>query len=152
MVDNFDYNGSARLGVGQIALGDFDETYELRQFPRQDDQPGIVDWLPPLDGSDVYGEFVETVESMDASAGTWGNGDFDWFLGYWTPHMTKYFLDTFFPDGAGSALVTVMTFDAGYGWRVVWATARRPNLKEAERVGDGYNRVKVSFLDAEAAS
>lgn len=146
--ENYDYNGSYRLGAGEIALGDFDETYELEQFPRQDDQPAIVDWLEPLAGSDVYTEFIDQPEAMDGTADTFGNGAFDWFTGYWSPLMVKYFLDTFFPDGTGWARVTVMTFDAGHGWRVVWATMNRPKLNEAERVGYGYNRIRIPFVNA----
>lgn len=150
--ENYDYGGSPRLGLGEIALADFDETYEIERFPRQADQPNIVDWLPPLDGSDVYSEFIENVRGFDGSSGTWGAGSFDWYTGYWTPLMCRYFTDTFLANGAGSARVTVMTFDRAYGYRVLWATMIRPDFRNAEPVGEGYSRIRIEFIEATEAA
>lgn len=148
----FEYTGSYRLGEGEITPGSFDETYNIDLFPRQDDQPSIVDWLPePLEGSDVFKDYQELVEDMAGGAGTWGNSSFDWFTGYWTPLMCKYFLDRFFANGAGSIRVTVMTFDRAYGFRTVYATMRRPDFASAEAVGTGYSKIKIPFVNVVSA-
>lgn len=147
--ENYDYDGSFRLGEGEIDLGHFDETYAIELFPRQDDQPNIVDWLPePLEGSDVYSDFDELIEDMAGGADTWGNDSFTWFMGYWSPLMVKYFINRFFPDKRGSRRVTVMTFDRGYGFKVVHATMWRPILTDSDPAGTGYNRVKIPFVNA----
>lgn len=151
--ENYDYNGSYRLVENEIAVASLTTTYNISAFTRQNDQPAIVDWLAePLEGSDIYRDIGELVDDMAGGAGTWANGSFDWYMGYWTPLMTKYFMNRFFANGLGSRLVTAMTFDRGYGYRVVWATMRRPVFTEATPAGFGYSPVKVSFVDARAAS
>lgn len=151
--ENYDYSGSYRLGEGSVALASFDATYSIDLFPRQADQPAIVDWLSePLQGSDVYDEYIEIVRDMAGGAGVWSNGAFEWYAGHWTPLMVKYFMNRFFPSGAGSADVTVMTFDRAYGFRVLWAKMIRPSFRDAEAVGRGYNRIKIEFVNARAAT
>ena len=147
MTDNYDYNGSYRLGLGEIDPGDFDESYGVHLFPRQDDQPGIIDWTEPLEGSDLVKKFATEVRGMDGSAGRFGGMEFNWFRGLETPLMTLYWNSQFFPNGEGSQRVTVMTFDAAQGWIIVWATLLHPDETTGERLGHGYQRIKCEFVD-----
>lgn len=148
MPNSYTYTGDYRLAAGEIAYASLTSAYNITAWSRAADQLNIIDWQEPLEGSDIVSDFIESVESFDGSLKTWGNASFSWYVGYWTPLMIKQFLDTYLPSGLGSARVTVMTFNRSRGFVVYHATMHRPNLAEAVPVGDGYNRIRIPFVNA----
>lgn len=146
MADGYEYSGSYRIRAGTWAANQLDSSYEVGVLPRQDDQPNIVDWLEPLEGSDVYRDFAEINISMDGTGKTLGEGSVTWFSSYWTPFMVSYFIDTY-PPGE----YTIMTFDAGAGWIVVNCTLQPIDKTQGQRVGTGYKSIPIRFVAATEA-
>lgn len=149
--ENYVYDGSFRLGLGEIPVADFDETYEIERFPRQADQPGMIDWTEPLEGSDIVKEYFEETRGMSGNSKRFGGISFNWLRGLETPLMTIYWNGLFFPNNEGWQRVTVMTFDAKRGFIVLWATLIAPDETTGERAGNGYKGIKCEFIDAELA-
>lgn len=146
MADGYEYSGSYRIRAGTWAANQLGEAYEFSIFPRQDDQPNIVDWLEPLEGSDVYRDFAEIDLAMDGTGKTIGEGSVTWYSSYWTPFMVSYFIATY-PPGA----YTIMTFDAGEGWIVVNCTLQPIDKTQGQRVGTGYKSIPIRFVAATEA-
>ncbi len=150
--DLYDYGepDDWRLRAGHVLAADLTAAYDITLWPRQTDQPLIVDWQPPLEGSDLYLEAEDVVEGLDGALSSVGRASFTWYLYLPTPLMVNYVRMTIFQNRL-SAAVTVRTFDRDRGlWRIVNATAQWPKNppREGEPQGRGYNRFPIRFIDA----
>jgi hypothetical protein len=145
-----------RLAPGTLTVSALTSAYDIEAFPRAADQPVAIAWSGSLIAP--YDPAGELVDALDFSRGAQGNGVTALVFPYCTPGMVQYLNDTFFPDGAWSALVTVRVLDptvldAGENWRVINATALR-NLpsKAGELYFEGLRDYRIDLVDAKDAA
>lgn len=146
--------GSHRIRPGTYPADELTTDYEVEQFIRADDQPGIIDWFEPLTGSDIYSEVAEYVDALDGSRGGFGGGEFSWRVALLTPGMVQHWRDDIF-GGADYVDCTAMTerrdsYDDHWfvvNARAIWADLRR----DAEVVGTGYI-LTINFINAVEAA
>ncbi len=141
--------GSPRIRRGTYFEIDMTATYEVKRLPRQIDQRR--QWFNPVDPYGGIALAAEEVDAFDGSRGGFGGMEFPWLMTMMTPLMVAFLRDdpTMF-NGERSAAFTVMTWDRGYGWRFINATAiwNEP-AKSAELPGGmpGYDNVRIDFID-----
>lgn len=140
---SYNYNGSFRLRAGTYDADELTAAYEWGAFPRQLDQPAIVDWLEPLATSDILKEWAALTETMDGQTGTEGGSVFTWRTPYLTPFMVDYLITNY-----SNRAVTVMSFDRGSGWRVFNAWLQHIDKSEGTPDGTGYTGIPMRFVDA----
>lgn len=135
-----------RLRAGTHTVAELTSAYDVRGFPKQSDQEGLM-WFSPDES--IAREFASVTTSMDGLRGGFGNREVEWIWGALTALQVKYLRDTFF----GSALyatVTIRTWDRAYGWRVFNCTAlwNEPSESAEAPVGlSGYMGLRISFIN-----
>lgn len=141
-------NGSFRIRAGWVNQVELTAAYEIERFPKQADQ-GLVRWMIPLDDSDMYDEWVETVTGLGGGGQALGGASFTWKLGGLLPQMVDYWKNN--PalfDGKIVQRFTTQTWNRAGQWEIDWVEGIWKPASEMAEPGfrQGYLRLNIEFL------
>jgi hypothetical protein len=147
--------GAYRLILGRVSVPILQAGNLVEAFPRQTDQPPLLDWGVYGD-SDQYFAHADVFEAFNGVRSPQGAGRLNWLM-YMSGGMLDYWRRTFYgktdnAEGGYSAWVTAETEDTtfGTGWRVVYALMQFPTPDRMTREGDIWG-VPTTFIEAVAA-
>lgn len=143
-----------KIRVGTYMAIDMESSsYAWENFPLQADQPADLPWFPPMDPSGAWSEVEEIIDALDGSRSGFGGWNGSWYIAAATPNMISHIRSTIFSNG-WSADVTIVTWDRGYGWRVINCKALwNEPARTAETVYPlGYYKLKIDFVNGVTAA
>ncbi len=106
-----------RIRVGTWNAADMTSTYDIRNFPLQDDQLNYYLWMPPVSPSGFMRQYDAVItDTLDGTRGGIGRYNGSWLFDPITPMMAQYWRNTYFPTDGWNEVVTIVTYSIYEGW------------------------------------
>lgn len=123
------------------------DTYLISALPIQTDM-GRAKWSAPQADGTTEPQSVELVDVMNGDVLPNGETVFQWTFSYWTFGQYKYWCDTFLPNKAYSADVTVVVFNDFDEEVTYQAVMQHRYLEDRAKAVGGFANVMFRFVDA----